>query len=89
MPTPAIIERVKEVHDELGKAQPDSTRAHDVDVDAIKKQLAAVMLEPDHKPHYDALGDKLRYAYAGFKDDHPKLAASMETLANDLAKAGL
>jgi hypothetical protein len=89
MPTPAIIERVKQVHDELGEAQPDFTRAPDVDIDAIKKQLAAVMLEPDHKPHYDSLGDKLLYAYIGFQIDHPKLAASMQTLANDLAKAGL
>jgi len=89
MPLPAIIERVKQVHDELGEAQPDFTRAPDVDVDAIKKQLAAVMLEPDYKPHYKALGDKLLYAYVGFEIDHPELAKSMETLANELAKAGL
>ena len=89
MPTPAIIQRVKQVHDELGEAQPDFSKAPDVDVGAIKQQLATVMLQPDHKPHYDKLGDKLLYAYVGFQIDHPKLAASMETLANELSKAGL
>ena len=85
MPTPAIIQRVKEVHDELGEAQPDPAPA----VEAIKQQLAQVMLEPEHKPHYKSLSDKLLFAYIGFQIDHPKLAASMEALANELAKAGL
>lgn len=87
MPTPAIIERVKEVHDELAATQPDPARAPDVD--ALKKQLAAVMLEPAHKPNYESLSDRLLFHYIGFQIDHPKLAASMESLANQLVAAGL
>ena len=84
MPTPAIIESVKKVHDELGEAQPASA-----DVDTIKQQLATVMVEPTHEPHYANLGARLRSAFAGFQTDHPQLAASMETLANELSKVGL
>ena len=89
MPTPAIIERVKQVHAGLVEAQPDPAKVATVDLDALKQQLSTVMLEPTHKPHYKSLGDKLLFAYIGYQIEHPKLAAVMESLANDLAKAGL
>jgi hypothetical protein len=87
MPTPEIIERVRKLQDELGETTPDPARAPDVD--AIKKQIAVVLAEPEHKPHYKSLSDKLLFHYIGFQIDHPKLAQSMESLADSLAKAGL
>jgi Domain of unknown function (DUF4404) len=87
MPTPEIIERVRKLQDELGETQPDPARAPDVD--AIQKQIAVVLAEPEHKPHYKSLSDKLLFHYIGFQIDHPKLAASMESLADSLGKVGL
>lgn len=82
MPTPEIIERVKQVHAQLG----DVSGAK---ADALKQQLATVMLEPGEKAHYRTLAQRLREAYGGFLADHPKLAAQIETLANDLSNVGL
>jgi hypothetical protein len=87
MPTPAIIERVKQVQAELGETQPDPARAPAVNT--LKQALDTVMLDPTQATHYKGLGDKLLFHYIGFQIDHPKLAASMENLANELAKAGL
>lgn len=87
MPTPDIIERVRKLQDELGEAQPDPAKAPDVE--AIKLQIAVVLAEPDYKPHYKSLSDKLLFHYIGFQIDHPKLASSMESLVDSLAKAGL
>jgi len=82
MPTPEIIERVKDVHSQLGEVS-------DAKADALKQQLATVMLEPEKRAHYGSLAQRLREAYAGWLTEHPKLAASMETLANDLSNVGL
>lgn len=87
MPTPEIIERVRKLQDELGETTPDPATAPDVE--AIQKQIAVVLAEPEHEPHYKSLGDKLLFHYIGFQIDHPKLAQSMESLADSLAKAGL
>ena len=87
MPTPEIIARVQQLHDELGATQPDP--AKQPAIDELKQQLQAVMLEPTARPHYQSLADKLLFHYVGFQIDHPKLAASMESLVDALAKAGL
>jgi len=87
MPTPEIIERVRKLQGELGETTPDPATAPDVE--AIQKQIAAVLAEPEHAPHYKSLSDKLLFHYVGFQIDHPKLAQSMESLADSLAKAGL
>jgi hypothetical protein len=87
MPTPEIIERVRKLQDELGETTPDPATAPDVE--AIQKQIAVVLAEPEHKPHYKSLSDKLLFHYIGFQIDHPQLASSMESLADSLAKAGL
>lgn len=87
MPTPSVIEGVKVVHSQLGDAQP--TAAGSPQVDVLKRQLETVISEPQHKHHYESLGERLRAAYADFSSNHPSLAASMESLANELSKAGL
>ena len=87
MPPPEIIERVRKLQDELGETTPDPATAPDVE--AIQKQIAVVLAEPEHKPHYKSLSDKLLFHYIGFQIDHPQLASSMESLADSLAKAGL
>lgn len=87
MPTPEIIERVKQLHDDLSATQPDPARQPAVD--ELKAELQTVMLEPDHAPHYKSLSDKLLFHYVGFQIDHPKLAGSMQGLVESLARAGL
>ncbi len=87
MPTPEIIERVRKLNDELGETQPDPSKAEQVA--ELRKQIDTVLAEPDHKPHYKSLSDKLLFHYVGFQIDHPKLATSMESLVNTLATVGL
>lgn len=87
MPTPPVLEGVKAVRDQLGAAQPPV--AGTAEVNAIKRQLETVLLEPQHTPHYEALRLKLREAYGSFVTDHPTLAAAMDSLANELSKVGL
>jgi Domain of unknown function (DUF4404) len=87
MPTPEIIERVRKLHDELGETQPDP--AKQPAVEDLKRELQTVMLEPEHKPHYKSLSDKLLFHYIGLSIDHPKLAQSMQGLVDSLAAAGL
>lgn len=85
MPTPSVLEGVKAVRSQLGEAQSTPTEQ----VDAIKRQLETVLLDPEHKPHYESLRHKLREAYGSFVTDHPTLAAAMDSLATELSKAGL
>lgn len=87
MPTPDIIERVKSLRDELGETQPDAALAPRIE--ELKAQADRVLAEPDHEPHYKSLRDRLRFDYAGFETDHPKLAASMQSLVDTLGKVGL
>ena len=87
MPTPDIIERVKSLRDELGETQPDPALAPRVE--ELKAEADRVLAEPDHAPHYRSLSDKLLFHYTGFEIDHPKLAASMQSLVDTLGKAGL
>jgi hypothetical protein len=87
MPTPEIIERVRKLNDELGETQPDPAKAEHVA--ELRRHIDTVLAEPDHRPHYKSLGDKLLFHYVGFQIDHPKLAASMESVVDQLQKAGL
>ncbi|GEM_PF-3569015 len=87
MPTPEIIERVRKLNEELGETQPDPAKAEHVA--ELRKQIDTVLAEPDHKPHYKSLSDRLQFHYVGFQIDHPKLATSMESLVNTLATVGL
>ncbi len=87
MPTPEIIERVRKLDEELGETQPDPAKAGHVA--ELRKHIETVLAEPEHRPHYKSLGDKLLFHYVGFQIDHPKLAASMESLVNTLATVGL
>jgi hypothetical protein len=87
MPTPDIIERVRGLRDELGETEPDPALAPSVE--ELKAQADRVLAEPDHAPHYKSLSERLLAYSAGFQTDHPKLAASMESLVDTIAKAGL
>ncbi|CAN5287274.1 hypothetical protein BH11MYX1_BH11MYX1_55040 [soil metagenome] len=87
MPTPEIIERVRKLHDELGETQPDPAKAEHVA--ELRKQIDTVLAEPAHEPHYKSLSDKLLFHYVGFQIDHPKLAASMESIVDQIQKAGI
>jgi hypothetical protein len=71
-----IIERVKQLHEEL-KSDPTNQD--------VTRQLGVVLLEPDHAPHYRSLADKL----LALEADHPKLAASIQQLVELLTSAGL
>lgn len=83
MPTPEIIERVRSFRDELGENQPDPRR------DELRQHVDRVLAQPDHKPHYKTLSDRLLFHATGFQIDHPQLSASMQALADTLSKVGL
>lgn len=88
MPTPAIIARVRELEAELAET-PDFPSSIQPDVDAIKQQIATIMLEPDKVALYTSLNDRLLLAYIGFEIDHPKLAAAMQNAMAAIAGAGI
>jgi hypothetical protein len=87
MPTPAIIDKVRQLQTELGETQPSP--AIQPEVEDLKAMVDAVMLDPEHAPHYTSLRDRLRLAEARFETDHPQLAASMQAVMNALNTAGL
>jgi hypothetical protein len=84
MPTPDVIEKVRQLRAELATARPASPEA-----EHLTKQLDTVLVEPDHAPHYAGLGDRLRSAAAGLEAEHPQLAAAMTTVVNALNAAGV
>jgi hypothetical protein len=84
MPTPEVIEKVRQLRAELAATGPSGPEA-----DRIAKQIDAVLGEPAHAPHYEGLGDRLRTAVAGLEIDHPQVAAAMTSVLNALNAAGL
>ncbi len=87
MPTEIVIQKVRELRDELAQTQPDPRALPQVE--ALKQAVDTVMLEPTHVPHYKSLSDKLTFAYVGFEIDHPKLAAAMQGVKQSLLAVGL
>lgn len=83
MPTPELIQRVKSLRGELEALQPDAAKAPAVT--ELQQHLDAVIREPAQIAHYTSLSDRLLFHYVGFQIDHPKLATSMESLANALS----
>jgi hypothetical protein len=71
-----ILERVRALHGEL-KTDPEHADA--------THALETVMLEPDSKEHYKSLADRL----LELEVDHPKLAASIQSLVDLLNGAGI
>ncbi len=88
MPTPEIIEKVRALDRQLAET-PDLPAHVKPDVDAIKKQIDAILLEPDKVPHYTSLNDRLLFAYVKFESDHPQVAKAIVDVTNALAAAGL
>jgi hypothetical protein len=88
MPTSAVIEKVRELRDELAET-PDLANHVQPDVEAIKKQIDTIMLEPDKVALYTSLNDRLLLAYVAFQIDHPKLADAMQNAMAAMAAAGI
>ena len=84
MPTPDVIEKVRQLRGELAAAQPSSP-----DAARIAKQIDDVLAEPARAQHYEGLGDRLRSAAAGLEGEYPQLAAAMTTVLNALSAAGV
>lgn len=84
MPTPDVIEKVRQLRAALSMARPASPEA-----DRITQQLDTVLVEPAHAPRYAGLGERLRSAAAGLEAEHPQLAAAMTTVVNALNAAGV
>jgi hypothetical protein len=80
MPTPEIIERMRQLRSQLND-HPDA--AH------IATDLDTVLAEPAHAPRYEGLRGLLQSASAGIESRHPQLAASINTVINALTAAGL
>lgn len=88
MPTPEIIAKVRELHQQIAET-PDLPQHVQPDVSAIQQQIDTILLEPDHVPHYTSLNDRLLYSYVKFEIDHPQLAKAMQSVSNALQAAGL
>jgi len=88
MPTPAIIERVRDLQGQLAET-PDAPSELVREVDNVKKALDVVMLDPYNAELYTSLRDRLLLAYIGFQIDHPKVAGAMQGLVEALNAAGI
>ncbi len=88
MPTPEIIEKVRELRQQIAET-PDLPSHVQPDVSAIEKQIDTILLEPAHVPHYTSLNDRLLFSYVKLEIDHPNLAKAMQSVSNALAAAGL
>jgi CHASE3 domain sensor protein len=80
MPTPEIIERMRQLRSQLAD-NPDA--AH------IATELDTVLVEPAHAPRYEGLRGRLQAASASIESRHPQLAASINTVINALNTAGI
>ena len=78
MPTPEIIDRVRDLHGKLnGDADP-------VKQD-VAKELELVLIEPTQAMRYARLSDKL----LALEAKHPKLSSAIDELVGMLNAAGL
>jgi hypothetical protein len=88
VPTPEIIERVRDLHRELAET-PDYEPSRKPDVVAIQQQIDTILLDPSQVHHYTSLSDRLLSAYVGFEIDHPKIASAMQRVIAAVNGAGL
>ena len=84
MPTPEIIERVRQLRAQLAETPPGTPEA-----EHIASQIDSVLVDPAHTPRYEGLSDRLRSASASIENRHPQLAASMNAVINALSAAGI
>jgi hypothetical protein len=84
MPTPEIIESVRQLRTHLAETHPP-----DAEAEQIARQIDAALVDPSHAPGYQGLGGRLRQASASFESRHPQLAASMNAVINALNAAGI
>lgn len=89
MPTPAVIERLRELHAELAETPDAFSPSVRPDAVAIKKQLDTIMLDPSQAHLYTSLNDRLLLAYIGFQIDHPNVAKAMQDAMAAMTAAGL
>lgn len=82
MPTPDVIDRVRELHDRL-EQEPHPA------LEPVKQQLQTIVLEPHDAANYHSLSARLQAAYESLEVDHPRLAAVVQATMNALNTAGL
>ena len=87
MPTPPIIDKVRQLRDELGATTPKPETKPELD--QLHKAVETVMLEPEHEAHYQSLGERLRAAVADLQIHHPALAGTMQQVLSALDAVGL
>jgi hypothetical protein len=87
MPTPPIIDKVRQLRDELGATEPRPETQPELD--ELSRAVETVMLEPEHEPHYASLGERLRGAMADLQLHHPTLAGAMQQVVSALDSVGL
>ena len=84
MPTPDIIERMRQLRSELAEAKPAAPEAAHV-----ATALDSVLVDPTQAPRYAGLGARLRSALTALEGSHPQLAASIGAVINALSAAGI
>ncbi|HUJ57155.1 MAG TPA: hypothetical protein VLX92_01620 [Kofleriaceae bacterium] len=87
MPTPVIVERVRDLYDKLSETQPDAAVAPTLD--PVKQALETIRIEPHEPAHYRSLNDLLLLAYVKIEVSHPELAHAMTAVINAMNAAGI
>ena len=84
MPTPEVIEKVRQLRAQLVEARPEGSEA-----EHVASHIDSVLADPGDPPSYAGLSERLRSASASIEARHPQLAASMNAVINALSAAGV
>jgi hypothetical protein len=82
MPTPEIVDKVRDLRKQIAESKGP-------EAEALRKQIDTILLEPEHRPHYRSLVERLRALYRHIVASSPNAAALIEEVANELTAAGL
>jgi hypothetical protein len=77
------------LHDELNQTAPTEKTAPVVE--ELKSQIQPLVEQPlaDRSEHYQSLGERLNLALVDLGVDHPRLAAAIQTVLDELAAVGI
>jgi hypothetical protein len=89
MPESNLNNSLNNLHNEL--AQPQPTEKAQAIADELRAKIQPMVEQPDadHSIHYKSLGERLNLALVDLEVDHPRLAAAIQTVLEDLAAVGI
>lgn len=82
-PPPGVIDKLRQLHGQLEQAPSIP------EVDELKHHVSTVLAEPEHRPHYGPLRERLARALERLEARYPELATTIDAVNNELIAVGL